>query len=219
MRETVTVAADQVGERGHRAVGNPGVRLADQLHDVADLPPVGRRDGDEHLVRGDVPDRLGQVAHAAQDRHLHDHAPDLVRVIVDEAHRSEAGLRVPEHLARQHRPGIAGADHEGVAASASGHERATPALLDGPGDPACRQHEQRRQHAVGDDDADRQRGLSAHDANDRDRAGRSRGHRERHLPRVVEGHAHPALAVKSEGQGRKELGADQERHGRRPGAP
>ena len=102
--------ADELVDAGDDPVLDVGV--PGQLHHAADDGAGLRRHGDEELVDAVRREHVREVPDGAEDAEAHEPLPLLARVVVEEADGDVARRRVAEHLAGDHRPGLAGPDDE-----------------------------------------------------------------------------------------------------------
>ena len=103
-------AADDVAQVRQRLDRN--LERLERFDDAAHLGRLGTRDGNQYLVRPLVPDNPFEVCSRAQYTNAMNGAPDLRRVIVDEADRIAFVKPVVLHVAHDHLAGIAGPDDQ-----------------------------------------------------------------------------------------------------------
>ena len=159
LAQQAPTALQQLEDRRHRAHGHAA--LAARGHHARAHAARGRGHRDQDLVGLDVLEHARQVVRAAE--HL-DAAVDaraaLARVVVDEADRAVAEVRIAQDLAQQQAAAVAGADDQhgaGVARRAIAGERALVDQVheEAPADEE-EQHQQpvEHEHAGGDGDRD-----------------------------------------------------------------
>ena len=113
--------------------------------------PGRRGDRDDHLVGLGLVEDLRQLARRAAHAHAVDPQPPLERVVVDEADRVQAELRVARELLADLAPALAGADDQHVALVVAGAQAGQPAVVDRAREHARRgQEDQREQEVEGD---------------------------------------------------------------------
>ena len=83
-------------------------------HHLPHDPPRGRGHSDHHLVDAVAADEHGDLRQPPQHGKIIETVVLLAGVVVDEAHRGEAELRVGLQLAQNHFPGGSGADDQGT---------------------------------------------------------------------------------------------------------
>ena len=104
--------------------------------------PGRRRDRDDDLVGLGLVEDLRQLARRAAHAHAVDAQPPLERVVVDEADRVQAELRVARELLADLAPALAGADDQHVALGVAGAQARQPAVVD-----RAREHARRGEEA------------------------------------------------------------------------
>ena len=151
-------AGQQLEDGRQRAHGHAA--LATRRHDVRPNRAGRRRDRDDDLVGLDLVEDPVEVA--ARPDHLDavDALAVQARVVVDEADRVEAEVRVADDLAQDEAAAVAGADDQDPAGVLARAKAAQRALVDRAcdesrsADEAERQQEEQRQHARRDVDVD-----------------------------------------------------------------
>ena len=119
----------------------------------------GRGDGDDHLIGLDLVEDAGELlgARAAQDLEavlVLD--PALAGIVVDEADRAQAQLRVARQLPRNQPPALAAADDQHAASALGGAKAAHPALDDEMHEKASAKQQREREQEIERDDAGRE---------------------------------------------------------------